>query len=50
MGLDALVRLAEQWTNNLAEAGKTDRQVARLKALTTYCHAIMNSASFLYVD
>jgi mono/diheme cytochrome c family protein len=50
MGLDALVRLAEQWTNTLAEAGKTDRQVARLKALTTYCHAIMNSASFLYVD
>ena len=29
---------------------KPDRDAAELKALTTYCHAILNSAGFLYVD
>ena len=50
IGLDALAKLTEQWNNHLAAAGKTAREVARDKALTTYCHTIMNSASYLYVD
>ena len=31
-------------------SGKFARDAAELKALATYCHAIMNSAAFLYVD
>lgn len=46
IGLDSLATFAEQWAAN----GKLDPEAASLKALTTYCHAIMNSASFLYVD
>jgi hypothetical protein len=47
VGLDALCKLFEKWTKP-ADSGKPE--VAKLKALTTYCHAIMNSAGFLYVD
>ena len=50
IGLKALSQLTEQWANNPAAAGKIDPDAVRHKALTTYCHAIMNSASFLYVD
>lgn len=50
IGLDALARLTEQWTNNLAATGKANPEAAQRKALTSYCHALMNSASFLYVD
>lgn len=39
-GLDALRALSAAWAE--APGG--------LKALTTYCHAIMNSAGFLYID
>jgi hypothetical protein len=39
---DALSRLARAWAGSSGEP--------RLKALTTYCHAIFNSAGFLYVD
>lgn len=37
VGTDALAKLTAQWSDPM-------------KALTTYCHAIMNSAAFLYVD
>ena len=56
---DALRRaLAELVTNNqsirdvLSELTNEalPREAAAQKALTTYCHAIMNSAGFLYVD
>jgi hypothetical protein len=43
IGVAALKRFAEAWTKH--RAGE-----ATAKALTTYCHAIMNSAGFLYVD
>jgi mono/diheme cytochrome c family protein len=46
IGIESLAAFAEQWT----AAGKLDCEAASLKALVTYCHAIMNSASFLYVD
>ncbi len=50
MGADALGKLVDQWASHLVGAGKADRDVAYSKALTTYCHAMLNSASFLYVD
>ena len=31
-------------------AKKKDQEAAERKALTTYCHAFVNSAGFLYVD
>ena len=48
VGLDALGKLIEKWAKQPGDAGKPE--AARLKALTTYCHTIMNSAAFLYVD
>jgi uncharacterized protein DUF1553 len=50
VGLNALRKLTEQWTVNLAGAGIESRDLADRKALATYCHALMNSAGFLYVD
>ena len=43
VGLDALRKLTDGWA-------KTGRETASAKALATYCHAIINSAGFLYVD
>ena len=45
IGVDALHQLTEEWSKPQA-GGDT----ARLHALKTYCHAIVNSAGFLYVD
>jgi hypothetical protein len=50
IGLSAMAKLTEQWTKQLADSGKADKEAAGLKALTTYCHTIMNSAEFLFVD
>ena len=47
---DALTQLETKWTLHLNSAGSADPEVARQKALTAYCHAIMNSAEFLYID
>jgi mono/diheme cytochrome c family protein len=44
LSLDALARLTERW------AGTADRDTAARNALTSYCHALVNSAAFLYVD
>jgi hypothetical protein len=45
VGVAALRKLTEEWARQLPDA-----EAARLKALTTYCHALVNSAAFLYVD
>jgi hypothetical protein len=50
LGIEALEQLADEWEKQLSASGKPDREAAELKALATYCHAIMNSAAFLYVD
>jgi hypothetical protein len=50
VGLEALEKIADEWDRQLATAGKPDRDAAEFKALTTYCHAIVNSAAFLFVD
>jgi hypothetical protein len=49
LGLDALRQLADRWGKQLA-AAKPDQEEIDLKALTTFCHALVNSAGFLYVD
>jgi hypothetical protein len=49
LGQETLTKLADEWENQ-PESAKLGRETAELKALTTYCHAIMNSAAFLYVD
>jgi hypothetical protein len=48
LGVEVLEKLADEWGKQLAV--KADRDAAELKALATYCHAILNSAAFLYVD
>jgi hypothetical protein len=48
--LATLARLAGSWGRHLTGAGKPDAVEARHRALATYCHAILNSAEFLYVD
>jgi mono/diheme cytochrome c family protein len=47
VGLESLARLSEEWARHLTTP---DRHGAGLKALTAYCHAVVNSAAFLYVD
>jgi hypothetical protein len=52
-GSEALVALTEAWRASVAveaENAQADGDEARLKALTTYVHAILNSAAFLYID
>jgi hypothetical protein len=45
-GVAALHRLSEEWAKSLP----TQHEALELKALTTFCHALVNSAGFLYVD
>lgn len=46
VGVRALADLASEWAKQAN--GRPD--VASHKALTTYCHAVLNSAGFLYMD
>jgi hypothetical protein len=50
LGVEALARLKEEWAKHPAPGQKPDEDEAALRALTTYCHTIVNSAAFLYVD
>jgi mono/diheme cytochrome c family protein len=43
LGTEALADLTEKWV-------KLDPQHGSLRALGTYCHALLNSAAFVYVD
>jgi cytochrome c553 len=45
LGVRALAQLADEWLKQPSDADS-----AELRALTTYCHTILNSAAFLYVD
>ena len=47
LGRAALTEFTDAYEKQLKAP---DRAASQLKALTTYCHAIMNSAAFLYVD
>jgi hypothetical protein len=50
IGRAALKRLTQRWSKHLAGLGKQDESEAARLALAGYCHTIMNSAAFLYVD
>ncbi|MBI3862697.1 MAG: DUF1553 domain-containing protein [Planctomycetia bacterium] len=45
-----LASLTDKWASATAAGATPDRAEAARKALATYCHAILNSAEFLYVD
>jgi hypothetical protein len=46
-----LTEFTDVYEKQLNAAGRASyRPASQLKALATYCHAIMNSAAFLYVD
>ena len=47
---ESLSQLEAKWTDHLTSVGSADPEVIRHKALTAYCHAMMNSAEFLYID
>jgi len=44
--VQALATLTEQWTREL----KGEPEAAARRALAAYCHTILNSAAFVYVD
>jgi mono/diheme cytochrome c family protein len=50
VGIDALNALTGQWASHFAATGKPNSELARHNALTTFCHTIMNSAGFIYID
>ena len=50
IGLEMLTRLHNDWTKQLSTSGQPDSAIVQSKSLAGYCHAIMNSASFLFVD
>ena len=50
LGVTALKTLFENWTSQPIHGGLPNPESLRQKALTDYCHAIINSADFLYVD
>jgi mono/diheme cytochrome c family protein len=50
LGLASLQELTREWTDHQAASSKRDDSAAALSALTAYCHAMVNSAAFLYVD
>jgi hypothetical protein len=50
VGMDALSKLTNRWDRYLAAPGKPGHDAAQRKALASFCHALVNSAGFLYVD
>jgi hypothetical protein len=48
--VETLSKLTDQWAKQLQYATAPTKQEAKQRALTTLCHTIMNSASFLYID
>jgi hypothetical protein len=49
-GRSSLARMTERWAAAPTGGAKPDHAEAARKALTTFCHAVLNSAEFLYVD
>ncbi len=57
LALETLVKLTTQWETQLASAAaadskktETDERSAEARALANFCHIILNSAEFLFVD
>ena len=53
-GRSALEQLGRHWSDHLAAESKAGRKntgpSASQRALASYCHALLNSAAFLYID
>ena len=49
LGVEAVLQLTEQWKEHLAKSSDKTTDAAE-KALATFCHTILNSAEFLYID
>lgn len=47
--IQILEQLTAQWTKQLTTAGQPAAEAGR-RALATYCHTLINSAAFLYID
>ncbi len=47
VGVETLTQLIEEWKKHPDDTSNTDPSQ---RALETYCHTIMNSAAFLYID
>ena len=47
IGLTALAKLTDRWAKQFAGP---ERDAAAMRALATVCHALVNSAGFIYVD
>jgi hypothetical protein len=50
VGQELLSQLRTDWMKSPSGESQIDAAAAQSKALTAYCHAIMNSAAFLFVD
>jgi hypothetical protein len=50
VAVEGLARLTERWAQHLRRAPKPDPDGAAGRALATLCHAVVNSAAFLYID
>ena len=50
VGLAALARLTDGWRSQPAGAAKPGPDDPAARGLASYCHAILNSANFLYID
>jgi hypothetical protein len=44
-----LIQLEEKWGEYLKAENKSTLDASQM-ALKTYCHTLMNSAAFLYID
>jgi hypothetical protein len=49
LGVESLDELTKQWRESLAGQANAEEAAAR-RALANYCHAVMNSAAFVYID
>jgi hypothetical protein len=49
LGLESLQKLTQAWQARLGDAPDAGQQATR-QALLNYCHAIMNSSQFIYID
>ena len=50
--MTSLTELEQLWRDHATTLSETERASfdVELRALATYCHTLLNSASFLYVD
>lgn len=46
----SLAQLSDEWTKQLTATGPSSKAEVTLRALSTFCHTVINSAAFLYLD